>query len=121
RSQRQLVADASHELRTPLTSLRTNIDLLHQGVVLSERDRDRLLRAVTRELEELTTLVSNIVELARGSQRDLHLEQVSLDELAERLVERAESRFPSLEFRLDAETTTVWGDPEELERAMWNL
>jgi two-component system, OmpR family, sensor histidine kinase MprB len=121
RSQRQLVSDASHELRTPLTSLRTNIDLLRQRVTLSKRDRERLLRDVTRELEELTTLVSNIVELARGSQRDLHLEQVSLDELAERLVERAESRFPSLEFRLDAETTTVWGDPEELERAMWNL
>jgi two-component system, OmpR family, sensor histidine kinase MprB len=121
RSQRQLVADASHELRTPLTSLRTNIELLRQGVQLSERDRERLLRDVTRELEELTTLVANIVELARGSQRDLHLEHVRLDELAERVVERAENRFPTLEFALEAEATTVWGDPEELERAVWNL
>jgi two-component system sensor histidine kinase MprB len=64
-SQRQLVSDASHELRTPLTSLRTNIDLLRQGVALSPGDRERLLRDVTRELEELTTLVANIVELAR--------------------------------------------------------
>jgi two-component system sensor histidine kinase MprB len=121
RSQRQLVADASHELRTPLTSLRTNIDLLRQGVVLSDRDRERLLRDVTRELEELTTLVTNIVELARGSQRDIQLEQVRVDELAQRVVDRAESRFPSLEFSVDAEATTVWGDPEELERAIWNL
>jgi two-component system, OmpR family, sensor histidine kinase MprB len=121
RSQRQLVSDASHELRTPLTSLRTNIDLLRQGVALSERDRERLLRDITRELEELTTLVANIVELARGSQRDLHLEHVRLDELAERVVRRAESRFPRLEFALDAEETTVWGDPEELDRAVWNL
>jgi two-component system sensor histidine kinase MprB len=79
------------------------------------------LRDVTRELEELTTLVANIVELARGSQRDLHLEHVRLDELAERVVGRAKIRFPSLEFALDAETTTVWGDPDELERAIWNL
>jgi two-component system, OmpR family, sensor histidine kinase MprB len=121
RSQRQLVADASHELRTPLTSLRTNIDLLRQGVRLSDRDRERLLRDVARELDELTTLVANIVELARGSQRDLHLEHVRLDELAERVVQRAETRFPRLEFALDAEATTVWGDPEELERAIWNL
>jgi two-component system sensor histidine kinase MprB len=121
RSQRQLVADASHELRTPLTSLRTNIDLLRQGVVLSDRDRERLLRDVTRELEELTTLVTNIVELARGSQRDIQLEQVRVDELAQRVVDRAESRFPQLEFAVDAEATTVWGDPEELERAIWNL
>jgi two-component system, OmpR family, sensor histidine kinase MprB len=120
-SQRQLVSDASHELRTPLTSLRTNIDLLRQGVALSPGDRERLLRDVTRELEELTTLVANIVELARGSQRDLHLEHVRLDELAERVVERAENRFPSLEFALEAEATTVWGDREELERAVWNL
>jgi two-component system, OmpR family, sensor histidine kinase MprB len=121
RSQRQLVTDASHELRTPLTSLRTNIDLLRQGVTLSDRDRERLIRDVTRELEELTTLVANIVELARGSQRDIHLERVRLDELAEGVVERAEDRFPSLEFALDADATTVWGDPEELERALWNL
>jgi two-component system sensor histidine kinase MprB len=120
-SQRQLVSDASHELRTPLTSLRTNIDLLRQRVPLSERDRERLLHDVTRELEELTILVANIVELARGSQRELHLEHVRLDELADRVVQRAEHRFPSLEFALDAEPTTVWGDAEELERAVWNL
>jgi two-component system sensor histidine kinase MprB len=121
RSQRQLVSDASHELRTPLTSLRTNIDLLRQGVELSDHDRERLLRDVTRELDELTTLVANTVELARGGQRDLHLEHVRLDELAERVVRRAEVRFPTLEFALDADETTVWGDPEELERAVWNL
>jgi two-component system sensor histidine kinase MprB len=121
RSQRQLVADASHELRTPLTSLRTNIDLLRQGVVLSDRDRERLLSDVTRELEELTTLVANIIELARGSRRDLHFEHVRLDELGTRVAERARTRFPSLEFVLDAQATTVWGDAEELERAVWNL
>ena len=121
RSQRQLVADASHELRTPLTSLRTNIDLLDQGVSLDERDRDRLMRDVTRELQELTTLVGNIVELARGSQRDLHLERVRLDELAEGILQRAEARFPRLSFALEADQTTVWGDSEELERALWNL
>jgi two-component system, OmpR family, sensor histidine kinase MprB len=121
RSQRQLVSDASHELRTPLTSLRTNIDLLRQGVELRNHDQERLLRDVTRELEELTTLVANTVELARGGQRDLHLEHVRLDELAERVVLRAEARFPSLEFELEADETTVWGDPDELERAVWNL
>jgi two-component system, OmpR family, sensor histidine kinase MprB len=120
-SQRQLVSDASHELRTPLTSLRTNIDLLRQGVQLSERDRDRLLRDIGTELEELTTLVTNLVDLARGSQRDLHLSKVRLDDVAEVVVRRAEARFPGLEIGLEVEATTVWGDPEALERAIWNL
>jgi two-component system, OmpR family, sensor histidine kinase MprB len=121
RSQRRLVSDASHELRTPLTSLRTNIDLLRQGVTLSDRDRERLLRDVTQELEELTALVANTVELARGGQRDLHLEHVYLNEIAEGVVRRAETRFPNLEFELQADETTVWGDPDELDRALWNL
>jgi two-component system sensor histidine kinase MprB len=121
RSQRRLVSDASHELRTPLTSLRTNIDLLRQGVALSVRDRDRLLRDVGNEIEELTALVANIVDLARGSQRDLHLRPVRLDQVAQAVVSRAEARFPALTFVLGAEPTTVTGDPERLERAIWNL
>jgi two-component system, OmpR family, sensor histidine kinase MprB len=121
RSQRQLVSDASHELRTPLTSLRTNIDLLRQGVELSDRDRDRLLRDVGTELEELTTLVANLVQLAHGSQRDLHLRDVRLDEIAEVVVHRARARFPGVDVTLEAEPTTAWGDPEAVERAIWNL
>jgi two-component system sensor histidine kinase MprB len=121
RSQRQLVADASHELRTPLTSLRTNTDLLRQGVKLDESDRDRLLHDVGTEIEELTTLVANLADLARGSQRDLHLRHLRLDEVAEVIVARAHQRFPELEFVLEAVPTTVWGDPEEVERAIWNL
>jgi two-component system sensor histidine kinase MprB len=121
RSQRQLVSDASHELRTPLTSLRTNIDVLRQGVALSDRDRERLLRDLGSELEELTLLAANLVDLARGSQRDLHLVAVRLDHVAEAVVARATARFPELDFALEAEATTVWGDPEELERAIWNL
>jgi two-component system, OmpR family, sensor histidine kinase MprB len=121
RSQRQLVADASHELRTPLTSLRTNTDLLRQGLKLDERDRDRLLRDVGTEIEELTNLVANLADLARGSQRDLHLGELRLDEVAEEVVDRARVRFPELELSLDAEPTTVWGDPEEVGRAVWNL
>jgi two-component system sensor histidine kinase MprB len=121
RSQRQLVSDASHELRTPLTSLRTNIDLLRQGVRLDERDRDRLLRDVGTEIEELTALSANLVDLARGSQRDLHLRQVRLDEVAEVVRGRALARFPTLDVALEAVPTTVWGDPEKVERAIWNL
>src|SRR5262245_35003521 len=73
------------------------------------------------EIEELTNLVANLVDLARGSQRDLHLRPVRLDEVAEVVVGHAEARFPGISFTLDAEPTTVSGDPEELERALWNL
>jgi two-component system sensor histidine kinase MprB len=121
RSQRQLVSDASHELRTPLTSLRTNVEVLQQGVQLDERDRKRLLRDIGNEIDDLTMLVMNLVDLARGSQRDLHLRDLRLDETAEIIVGRARARFPGLDVTLEAEETTVWGDSEEIERAIWNL
>ena len=67
--QRQLVADAGHELRTPLTSLRTNLDLLSQvdaeGVGLPREARAELLEDVHAQIEELTTLIGDLVELAR--------------------------------------------------------
>ena len=70
RAQRQLVADASHELRTPLTSLRTNIEVLARGDPLDPDDRERLRDDVVVQLEELTALVGDLVELARDEEPD---------------------------------------------------
>ncbi|UUZ61677.1 HAMP domain-containing protein [Nocardioides sp. B-3] len=70
--QRRLVADASHELRTPLTSLRTNLDLLARADGstgdLPEESRRELLDDVRGQIEELTTLVGDLVMLAREEQ-----------------------------------------------------
>ena len=66
RAQRQLVADASHELRTPLTSLRTNIEVLARGDKLARRTRERLLEDVVEQIGEMTSLIGELIELARG-------------------------------------------------------
>ena len=68
--QRRLVADAGHELRTPLTSLRTNLDLLAAAnapgaPALPESERAEILDDVRAQIEELSTLVGDLVELAR--------------------------------------------------------
>ena len=62
----QLVGDASHELRTPLTSLRTNVEVLAGGRELPEEERQRLLHDILEQLNEMTTLVAELSELARG-------------------------------------------------------
>jgi two-component system, OmpR family, sensor histidine kinase MprB len=121
RSQRQLVSDASHELRTPLTSLRTNIEVMRDYSALDPRDREKLLRDLVREAEELSALVASLVDLARGSQRDLHLREVDLESVVEDVLERAGSRFPELDFEHHGEPATVLGDSQELDRAVWNL
>lgn len=118
--QRRLVADASHELRTPLTAARTNVDLLREGK-LPEHEQRHALDEASVELDALTTLVSDLVELARGEERKLRVEDVQLDELVEGVVERAKSRAPQATFVSSLTPTRVRADSVLLERAVSNL
>ena len=119
--QRQLVADASHELRTPLTSLRTNVEVLAASGGMPAEDRERLLRDVVGQLEELSLLVGDLVELARDRADEEPAEELRLDELVSTVVERARRRHPGREFVLDAEPTLVRGTASRLDRAVANL
>jgi two-component system sensor histidine kinase MprB len=121
RSQRQLVEDASHELRTPLTSLRTNIEVLAGSDSLPPEDRRRLLRDVVRQLEELTALVADLVDLTRGDEPDSAVEDVRLDMVVAEAVERARMHSPDKRFALELEPCLVAGVPARLDRAVSNL
>ncbi|HZU40043.1 MAG TPA: HAMP domain-containing sensor histidine kinase, partial [Solirubrobacteraceae bacterium] len=121
RAQRQLVADASHELRTPVTSLRTNIEVLLAGDTLDPADRRRLLGDVVEQTEELSALVGDLIELARG---DLPLgaaEDVRLDRVVEETVARARRNAPGIHFESTLTPVVVHGVPERLARAIGNL
>ncbi|MGH2871128.1 MAG: sensor histidine kinase [Solirubrobacteraceae bacterium] len=121
RAQRQLVADASHELRTPVTSLRTNIEVLLASDDLQADDRRRLLADVVEQSEELTALVSDLIELARGDQPGPATEDVRLDSIAAESLDRARRNDPQLEFTGEIEPVAIAGVPERLARAINNL
>lgn len=121
RAQRQLVADASHELRTPLTSLRTNIEILASDRALPADERSRLLSDVVEQLGEMTTLVSDLIELARVEQQSPESEDVRLDLVVADAVERARRNQPAVEYATDLEETLVLGVPSTIERAVANL
>ena len=118
--QRRLVADASHELRTPLTAARTNVDLVREGKLPEDEVRHALDEASV-ELDSLTSLVSDLVELARGEERKLRLEHVALDDLVSAAVERAKSRAPEATFVTSLAPVHVRVDPVLVERAVGNL
>ena len=61
-----MVLDASHELRTPLTSLRTNMEVARRMEELDPEEREILIGDVLTQLDELTSLVADMAELARG-------------------------------------------------------
>ena len=121
RAQRQLVADASHELRTPLTSLRTNIEVLAGNRALPAEERSRLLSDVVEQLGEMTTLISELIELARAEQQSAEPEDVRLDLLVADVVERARRNRPGVVYTIDLAETVVHGVPSTIERAVANL
>lgn len=120
-AQRQLVADASHELRTPLTSARANIDLLASGRLKDPQERASLIDDVRVQLEELTTIVNDVVELARGAEQPTEFADVRLDDVVTAEVERFERRTPHPSVSLDVEPTVVTGDAAQISRAVRNL
>ena len=121
-AQRHLVADASHELRTPISSLRANIQVLQDADQLPEEDRASLRADIIAELDELTALVGDVVELARGAKPSDVVDDVRIDEIVRQLVERAERRGgDSVVFRATLQPTVVSGEPERISRAISNL
>lgn len=119
--QRQLVEDASHELRTPLTSLRTNIEVLASERTLPAGERERLLSDVVEQLGEMTAIVAELIELARGEQQPDETEDVRLDLVAADAVERARRNSPGVDFKTDLSESLIRGVPATIERAVGNL
>ena len=120
-AQRQLVADASHELRTPLASIRTNLEVLEldEGMPLAERRR--ILADAVGELAEMTHLIEELVELARGEQHALELDRVRLDLVVRDAVAASARRVPAIRFDARLDPTLVHGSAQALTRAVANL
>lgn len=127
-AQRLLAEDAAHELKTPLTSLRLNVELLirldRRGTLdsaLPAESRTRLLNDLGAQVAELSTLVAELTDLARGDVSDESTEVLDLADVVVAAATRAESRMPDIEVVLDVTSVWVNGRPAALERAVLNL
>ena len=118
--QQQLVQDAGHELRTPLTSLRTNVETLQRYPDLPAETRDSILGDLESETRELGALVDELVQLATDTWDDEPEDELSLDQIAERVVERTRRRTGRI-VEIDAQSAPMIGRPRELTRAIGNL
>jgi two-component system sensor histidine kinase MprB len=119
-AQRNLVADASHELRTPIASIRANIQTLADAERLPVEDQASLRADIVGELDELTKLVGDVVELARGGDSTGMSADVRVEEIVNDAVERARRRS-GLRFEVALEPTLVKGDAKRIDRAVSNL
>ena len=121
RQQRQLVADASHELRTPLTSLRTNLELLARGHPTEEAERHEVLTDLVAQMERMTTLVTDLIDLARDEETALPIEDVRLEEVVEDALAGVRGRYPNVRFTVASRPTSIRGFRSRISRAVTNL
>ena len=123
--QAQLVADAGHELRTPLTSLRTNLELLAQADRsggLPADARAEVLHDVRAQIDEMSTLVDDLVELARDEPMQRDPEPTDLADVVDAAAARVRRRAPAgTVIDVDTEPWLVMGEPVLLQRAVTNL
>jgi signal transduction histidine kinase len=123
-AQRQFVADASHELRNPLATIRTNLDVAVADENASKEDLRQTIIVARRAAGRMSTLVDDLLALARLETPRPRWERVDVTalvkEVAEEFVGVATDRGMSLELRL-SDGLMVRGEPDSLKRAVANL
>jgi two-component system, OmpR family, sensor histidine kinase CiaH len=118
RRQREFAADASHELRTPLTVIRSSVEYLarHQSEPVAKVGD--ALEDITAEVAQLSTLVDDLLLLARSDSGAIELDRLPLDladvagEAASTLAQPAAEK--SVRITVDPEPAAVLGDPVRL-------
>ncbi|WP_329140887.1 HAMP domain-containing histidine kinase [Streptomyces sp. NBC_01476] len=121
---RRFVADASHELRTPLASIRGYAELTRRGGEPVGPDTRHALGRIESEAERMTTLVEDLLLLARlDAGRPLDLADTDVSPLVVDAVGDARAVGHGHHWRLDLpdEPATVRGDPQRLHQVLTNL
>lgn len=124
---RDFVSNVSHELRTPLTSLKALTESLRSGALEEPETAKRFLGHIETEVDALTELVAELLELARiESQRSPVQREPSdpceiLERGAERLRLQAERAGLSLTVVCEKYLPLILADPPRLEQVLVNL
>jgi signal transduction histidine kinase len=124
---RELVANVSHDLRTPLASLQGYLETLLLKKDLPEESRRQYLETARHHAERLGKLVGDLFELAKleSSQVELQLEDCSLAELVQDVVQKyqleAENKDVQLTCELRQDLPFVTADLGLIERVLENL
>ena len=126
RARRELVASVSHDLRTPVTTLRLISEALEDGMFEPERSREQL-GLLSTHVRALGSLIDDLFELSRLEAGDVHwsMKQVRLDELVRDTIEamqpHADAGRVAVRAELDDQLTPARGNPEQLQRVLFNL
>jgi two-component system phosphate regulon sensor histidine kinase PhoR len=123
---KEFVANVSHELRTPLTVIKGFVETLQDGAMTDPERSKQYLSTIGRHADQLTNLVSDLLELSKlESQPDLpRAVSVDLAALVRKTVDlilpAAQRKSQTIAVELKRLPLVV-GNPDYLERAIANL
>ena len=126
RTRRHLVASVSHDLRTPITNLRLITEGLEDGIFEPERSRE-LMQSIAAQVRALGVLIDDLFELSRLEAGDIRwsAQQVHLDDLVRETLEtmrpQADEGGITMRLELARELRPARGNPEQLQRVLFNL
>jgi two-component system phosphate regulon sensor histidine kinase PhoR len=124
---RDFVSNLSHELRTPLASLKALTETLNEGALEDPPAARRFLSRIETEVDALTQMVQELLELTRieSGQVALELQPVAPEELlqttAERMRLQAERAGLALRLECPRGLPKVRADASRLEQVLVNL
>ena len=123
---RDFISNLSHELRTPVSVIRANSETLLDGALENKKDAKVFAKAILRNSERLSLMVSDLIDLSRIEYGDLKLNivPIDLDSFIEPFILSMESLTKKKGINLTykpAHKTKIKADVQALERILTNL
>ncbi len=121
----EFLAALSHELRNPLAPLRTAVHLLQRE--LPEHSRQQLMRTMERQVDQLVTLVDDLLDVSRITRGAMQMRMELLDvaTVIALAVETSEPVIASgthhLSVNVPEQMIPVYGDKVRLAQILCNL
>ena len=124
---KEFVANVSHELRTPLTVIKGFTETLRDGAMNDPTHGPRFLATIERHVDQLTNLVSDLLELSKLESTNDVPRSAPFDcsnvvkRAAELLLPASQRKKQSLSVQIPTYLPRVIGNPDYIERAISNL
>jgi signal transduction histidine kinase len=121
------VSTVTHELRTPLTSMRAFAEILLDNPELPQPQRDRFLHIVVEEIERLTRLINQVLDLSKieSGRVEWDIAEVDLAEVVEEsataTAQLLADRKAKLHVRVPKELPSVPADRDRVKQVLLNL
>jgi len=121
------VSNVSHELRTPIASIKALSDTLQEGALEDPPAARRFLQRMNIEIDNLTQLVQELLELSKIESGRVSLKKILIDPLSlvrnviDRMAVQAERSGLELSFKFPEKISTVDADPDRISQVFVNL